>query len=167
MRALALIVLVACSSTPTNIIAVLESATATVERMPSATAKWQPARKGDTFVLGSAVRTGAASSAKLRVGKSGKLDVRPSSVVYFTRDGKAKRDSVKVETGSVEIEAGDDNVGLGAAVLEPHARVAVDATAAGTTIVVTLTAGSPAAPLTAPSGEPPPDASDPSVNPAA
>jgi len=110
----------------------------TVERMPSADAKWQPARKGDTFVLGSAVRTGAASTAKLRVGKSGKLDVRPSSVVYFTRDGKAKRDSVKVETGSVEIEAGDDNVGLGAAVLEPHARVAVDATAAGTTIVVTL-----------------------------
>jgi hypothetical protein len=101
---------------------------------------WQAARKGDTFVIGSAVRTGAASRAKLRVGKGGKLEVRPSSIVYFTRDGKKQRDDVRVETGGVEIETGDESVGLGEAVVEPGAKVRVARSAAdgATTIVVTL-----------------------------
>ena len=81
-----LVVLGACKSTPNNIVATLDEAVASVERMPRADAPWQAARKGDTFVIGSAVRTGVDSRAKLRVGKSGKLDVRPSSIVYFTRD---------------------------------------------------------------------------------
>lgn len=135
---LCVLVLVACKSTPNNIVATLEEAVAVVERMPGADAAWAAARKGDTFVIGSAVRTGAASRAKLRVGKGGKLDVRPNSIVYFTRDGKKQRDDVRVETGSVEIEAGDDSVGLGEAVVEPGAKVRVESSEAGTTIVVTL-----------------------------
>ncbi len=137
--AICVLVLVACKSPPNNIVATLEEAIASVERMPGADAKWTAARKGDTFVIGSAVRTGAESRAKLRVGKSGKLEVRPSSIVYFTRDGKKQRDDVRVETGSVEIEAGDESVGLGEAVVEPGAKVRVDSSAeGGTTIVVTL-----------------------------
>lgn len=136
---LAILVMVsACKSTPSNIVATLEETVASVERMPRADAPWQAARKGDTFVIGSAVRTGADARAKLRVGKTGKLDVRPSSIVYFTRDGKKQRDDIKVETGGVEIEAGEDSVGLGEAVLEPGAKVRVDQTDDGTTIVVTL-----------------------------
>ena len=63
-----LVVLGACKSPPNNIVATLEEAVASVERMPQAEAPWQAARKGDTFVIGSAVRTGADSGAKLRVG---------------------------------------------------------------------------------------------------
>jgi len=132
------VTLAACSTSPSHVVATLEEVVASVERMPRADAAWHVARKGDTFVNGSAVRTGVASRAKLRVGKAGRLDVRPSSIVYFTRDGQKQRDDVKVETGSVEIEAGDASLGLGEAVLEPGAKVRVDSAADGTTIVVTL-----------------------------
>ena len=134
----ALVALAACSTSPDHVVATLEAAVASVERMPRADAAWQVARKGDTFVNGSAVRTGVGSRAKLRVGKSGRLDVRPSSIVYFTRDGRKQRDDVKVETGGVEIEAGEASLGLGEAVVEPGSKVRVDSAADGTTIVVTF-----------------------------
>ncbi|MBA3397921.1 MAG: hypothetical protein H0T89_35180 [Deltaproteobacteria bacterium] len=130
-------VVTACSNAPANVVATLQETVEHVERMPRADAPWQPGRVGDTFVIGSAVRTGPASHAKLRIGRSGKLEVRPTSIVYFTRGGRA-RDDVKVETGSIEIEAGDDSVGLGAAVLEAHARAEVESTPNGTTINVML-----------------------------
>ncbi len=134
---LVIMVVTACSSPPSNVVATLQESVAQVDRMPRGDAPWQAARVGDPFVIGSAVRTGPASHARLRIGRSGKLAVRPTSIVYFTRGGRA-RDDVKVETGSIEIEAGDDSVGLGAAVLEAHTRAEVERTPNGMTINVTL-----------------------------
>lgn len=137
-RVLPLLVLAAfgCRKQEPPVVARLEQKEATVERMASAQAPWQPAKIGDGFVIGSAVRTGDNAHAKLRVGRSGKLDVKPNAIVYFDRNAQRSRDDVKVETGSVELEAGDDMLGLGEAVLDPHAKAEVSSGPAGTTIVV-------------------------------
>lgn len=126
----------ACKKSKAPVIAQLEQMTADVERMPAAKAPWQPARVGDTFVLGSGVRTGDASHAKLRVGKSGKLDVNPRSVVYFTSTPGRERSDMRVEAGIAELEAVDEAVGVGEAVLDPGTRARVEAGPQGTTIVV-------------------------------
>jgi hypothetical protein len=120
------------------VVARLETMTAQVERMPRERAAWQPAKIGDTFVIGSAVRTGADSRAKLRVGRGGKLDVNPSSVIYFSRTPGRARDDVRIETGSIEIESADDAIGFGDAVLEPNGKARLESTPQGTTILVTL-----------------------------
>jgi hypothetical protein len=136
--ALALVLAAACSKRDPAIVAKLQKQDGKVERMPSANASWAPAKVGDGFILGSAVRTGDASHANLRVGKSGKLDVNPNAVVYFTRNPQQSRNDLRVETGSVELEAGDDTVGLGEAVLDPHGTARIESGPAGTTIVVKL-----------------------------
>ena len=133
---LVLSVVVGCSKQEPTIVARLEQKDAVVERMPRVQAAWQPATIGDGFIIGSAVRTGENAHAKLRVGKSGKLDVKPNAVVYFGRDPGRSRDDVKVETGTVELEAGDDMLGLGEAVLDPHGKAEVSSGPQGTTIVV-------------------------------
>jgi hypothetical protein len=132
------IALCACSKTADPVVARIESMTAQVERMPQANAAWQPARVGDGFVIGSAVRTGVSSRAKLSVGKQGKLDVDASSVVYFTRSLGAERSDLRVETGIAELETGDEPVGIGKAVLDPHTRVRIEARPEGTSLVVTV-----------------------------
>jgi hypothetical protein len=43
-----IVVLAACKSSPDNIVATLEDAVASVERMPAADTPWKLARKGDT-----------------------------------------------------------------------------------------------------------------------
>jgi hypothetical protein len=109
-----------------------------VEQTQAAGSPWRPAAVGDTFVLGNGVRTGKASRAKLTVGKTGKLDVDPEAVVYFTRDAAQKHDDVHVETGGVELEAGDEALGFGEALLEPNAKARVASTPQGMTVTVTL-----------------------------
>jgi hypothetical protein len=131
-----LCVLGACKKKSGNVVARLEQMTAVVERMPKEAAPWQGAHVGDTFILGSAVRTGAASTAKLKVGKSGKLDVSPSSVVYFTRTPGRERNDLRVETGTVELEAGEETIGVGEAVLEAGGKATLESGPDGTTILV-------------------------------
>ncbi len=143
-RALVVLVLavvgvaVGCKKSADPVVARLEEMTAQVERMPKAQAPWHPAKVGNTFVIGSAVRTGASSRAKLRVGTKGKLDVDPSSIVYFTRTPGRERNDLRVEAGTVELETGDEVVGIGEAVLDPNTRARVETTAEGTTLVVTV-----------------------------
>lgn len=140
MRRLVVIALVACSSREPTYVAKLEETVAQVDRMPRENAAWQKASVGDRFVLGSALRTGVASHARLVLGKNGRLDVEPNAVVRFTKRPGRKHGDVHVETGNVEIESGDEAFGLvGEVVLEPntHARVARDASGA-LTINVTV-----------------------------
>jgi hypothetical protein len=132
------IALCACKKSADPAVARLDEMTAKVERMPRENVPWQPARVGDRFVIGSAVRTGPASHAKLTVGKRGKLDVDASSVVYFTRTPGQERSDVRVETGIAELETGDEPVGIGKAVLEPRTRVRIEARPEGTSLVVTV-----------------------------
>lgn len=131
-----LIACVACKKKASNVVARLETMTSQVERMPRAAAPWQGAHVGDTFILGSAVRTGPDSTAKLRVGKNGKLDVSANAVVYFTRTPGRERNDLRVGTGSVELEAGDEGIGVGEAVLEPGGRATLESAPDGTTIIV-------------------------------
>ncbi len=121
---LAAVALAACHKSD-PVVARLEAAVAKVERMPRDAAPWQPAAVGDGFAIGSALRTGDAAHARLRIGASGKLDVRANAVVHFTRNGSRASD-LSVETGGIELEAGDEAVGFGAAVLEPHGRARVE-----------------------------------------
>src|SRR5688572_4136562 len=106
--------LIAACSPSEPVIARLAERTAQVERMAREGAAWKSAKVGDTFVLGSAVRTGAASRAKLTVG-GGHLDVDERSVVYFTRRPGARHGQLNVEAGRVQLEAGAEPVGVGAA----------------------------------------------------
>jgi hypothetical protein len=136
-RALACAVVLAACHKSEPVVARLESAVAKVERMPRDGAAWQPASVGDGFVIGSALRTGAASHAQLKVGASGRLDVHADAIVHFTRKGARASDLV-VETGGIELESGDEAVGFGTAVLEPHGRARVERGPDGETIDVTF-----------------------------
>lgn len=137
---LALVALIAigCSKQSSGIVARLEQKEAQVERMPRANAPWGVAKVGDGFVLGSAIRTGNAAHAKLKIGKNGKLDVAQNAVVYFTKNPGHSRDDVRVETGVVELEAGDEIVGLGEAVLDPHSKARIENGPDGLRIDVSL-----------------------------
>ena len=127
-----------CKKSADPVVARLEQMTAKVERMPREAAPWQAARIGDGFNIGSAVRTGPASTAKLRVGKTGKLDVEPNAVVYFTRTAGRERSDLRVESGAAELETGDETFGIGKAVLDPNTHVRVEASPQGTSLVVTV-----------------------------
>ena len=132
------LVLAGCKKSADPVVARLEQMNAKVERMPREAAPWQPARIGDGFIIGSAVRTGSASTAKLRVGKNGKLDVEQNAVVYFTRNVAHERNDLRVESGVAELETGDETIGMGKAVLDPGTHVRVEATPQGTSLVVTV-----------------------------
>ncbi|HEY5923546.1 MAG TPA: hypothetical protein VIV11_17820 [Kofleriaceae bacterium] len=132
------VTLAACKKSADPVIARLEQVTAQVERMPRAEAPWQRGRIGDGFVLGSAVRTGAASKAKLSVGKSGKLDVDENAIVYFTRMPGSDRSDLRIESGVAELETGDETIGVGKAVLDANTRVRIEARPEGTSLVVTV-----------------------------
>ena len=127
----------ACKKSADPVIARLEEMTSQVERMPRAEAPWVRARLGDGFVLGSAVRTGPASKAKLSVGK-GKLDVEENAIVYFTRTPGSDRSDLRVESGVAELETGDETIGVGKAVLDANTRVRIEASPEGTSLVVTV-----------------------------
>jgi hypothetical protein len=127
-----------CKKSADPVVARLEAMSSQVERMPKPQAAWHPAKVGNTFIIGSAVRTGASSHAKLRVRTKGKLDVDASSIVYFTRTPGRERNDLRVEAGIAELETGDESVGVGDAVLDPNTRARVEATPEGTTLVVTV-----------------------------
>jgi hypothetical protein len=136
-RALACAVMVAACHKSEAVVARLEAAANKVERMPQEGAPWQPASVGDGFVIGSALRTGHGSHAQLKIGASGKLDVKEDAVVHFSRKG-AHASDLEVETGGIELESGDEAVGFGTAVLEPHGKARVQRGPDGETIDVTL-----------------------------
>lgn len=127
-----------CKKSADPVVARLEDMTSQVERMPKAQGAWEPAKVGNTFIIGSAVRTGASSHAKLRVGMKGKLDVDASSIVYFTRTPGRERNDLRVEAGIVELETGEETVGIGEAVLDPNTKARIETTSEGTTLVVTV-----------------------------
>ena len=137
-RALLVLCAIGCSKQSTGIVARLEQKESVVERMPRANAAWVAAKVGDGFVIGSAIRTGNGAHAKLKLGKSGKLDVAQNAVIYFTKTPGHTRDDIRVETGVVELEAGDELVGLGEAVLDPHSKAHIENGPDGLRIDVSL-----------------------------
>jgi len=137
VAAIAVVAAIGCGKSPT-IVARLDEAVAQVERMPEAGATWESAHPGDTFVIGSAVRTGRASTARLTIGSNGKLALDPASIVYFrTSLGKDRRE-LRVDTGRVVLETGDEPVAIGDAVLESGGRARIERGERGTTLVVEI-----------------------------
>jgi hypothetical protein len=135
----AMVALVACQH-PSATVARLEEQAGVVESQRAAAASpWSPARVGEAYRIGDSVRTGAASTARLRVGRGGVLRLDPDTVVRFQRTPGAGLD-VAVPAGVVEIEAGDTELVLetavGAARIEPGARARVSASAGRTRLEV-------------------------------
>jgi hypothetical protein len=101
---------------------------------PADGAAWGATSKGATFSLGDAVRTEAASTAKVDLAAGGALRLSEKTVVRFLAQGAtvgARR--VHVETGEAEVESGgsglDIDTAIGQAQIEPGARVRITATA--------------------------------------
>lgn len=102
---------------------------------------WSAAAAGSTFAVGTAVRTGAASSARVRlVGGGGTLRMGGLAVIRFDRTGSLPR--IALETGEAEIESGDEalmvDTEAGAARLRAGTRAVLtrDADGARLTVVV-------------------------------
>lgn len=136
------LVVASCSSKRAEgVIATVESVVKEVERQTSAGEAWQAANVGDELVMGSAVRTGEASSARLRISGS-LLELQASAVVRLASDpgeGSAKRPrDIRIEAGSVEIETTDEPLAIGEAILERGAKARVSADAEGLEISVSV-----------------------------
>jgi len=94
-------VMCACGRTSDRI-AELVVATGTVERQQAVSKPWAPAKVGDGFVLGSALRTADAAHATLTVGAA-RLEVNGGSTVRFSREpGRPLK--LDVETGTAQLE---------------------------------------------------------------
>ncbi len=95
--------------------------------------QWSGASPGASFVIGDAVRTETASTAKVDLVAGGALRLSEKTLVRFLPQGTAiglRR--VHVETGEAEVESGgaglDIDTAIGAAQIEPGARVMITAT---------------------------------------
>ena len=94
---------------------------------------WTTAAPGATFAIGDAMRTGAASTAKVELVAGGALNLSEKTLVRFLAQGAATGPRrVHVETGEAEVESGssglDIDTAIGAAQIEPGARVRITAT---------------------------------------
>ncbi len=119
-------------------VARLDEITLQVERTAGGAGAWTAARVGDRFLLGSAVRTGAGSRAQLHLTRGGVLKIEANATVRFaSKPGQAAED-VRVETGTIEVEAGDETVALGEAILEPHGHARISNVDGALTISVEL-----------------------------
>lgn len=102
--------------------------------------EWTPAGSGSTFELGDAVRTDAATNAKVTLEAGGALKLGPNTTVRFVRGTTPATTSVGVETGEAEIEAGGSGLGIettiGSARLEAGSRVQITANTANTGYLV-------------------------------
>ncbi|MFT3923746.1 MAG: FecR domain-containing protein [Myxococcales bacterium] len=71
--------------------------------------QWFTANLGDELSLGDAVRTAKQSRAKLVMSEGTVLDVAPSTIVRLLSDAP-KRERFRVESGSAEVQAGENAV---------------------------------------------------------
>ena len=132
-------VLASCKPKDDKAVARLESTAGTVERASAPSAAWEPAAVGDRFMMNSAVRTGAASKARLRVGRGGFLDLEQNALVRFVSDPRENKPSdLRVEAGAVQIETGDEQVTVGGVRIDPRGRARLAASEDGVQIEVAV-----------------------------
>src|SRR5262245_51753660 len=104
--AIAALALAACSRCGGSVAELLEKS-GTVERNEVGVTEWGDAPVGQMFSIGEAVRTGASSTARLRVGARGGVRMQPSTVLRFLRDRPERAPDVRLEAGEVELESAD------------------------------------------------------------
>ncbi len=90
--------------------------------------KWYTAAQGDELAMGDAVRTAKQGRAELAMSEGTVLNVAPSTVVRLLSDAP-KRERFRVESGSAEVQAGENTVlfetARGAVQVERGAKVTV------------------------------------------
>jgi hypothetical protein len=97
---------------------------------------WEPAKIGAGFIAGEAVRTAAASGARLKFSGGRFLRMNATSVVRFSVGPVPSASSVGIELGQADVEEGEGELflatSLGRARLESGSRVRVLAAVEGT-----------------------------------
>ena len=88
---------------------------------------WSPAAPGAAFAVGDGLHTDKGAQAELRLRGGGTLDVRPDTVLRFLASAPSAQRRVSLETGTAEIEMGDQGVEFetrfGTAKIDPGAHV--------------------------------------------
>lgn len=108
-------------------------ASAQVERdFAAAVNAWSPAQVGDRFAIGDGLRTGPTASAQLGLQQGGRLLVKPSTTMRFTRDQRKDGGRrIEVVQGDVTIETGELDIGVetarGVVKLMPESQVEIRA----------------------------------------
>lgn len=89
----------------TGVIAELVATNGSVQSQHGATS-WQSAERPDRYRIGDAVRTGDASTARVRMRAGGGIELRPRTTVRFSaaRPG-TNAPSVRIEQGEVQLQA--------------------------------------------------------------
>jgi hypothetical protein len=136
--ALSAVALVACSRCGGSVAELLEK-NGTVERNEVESTAWGDAPVGQQFSIGEAVRTGASSTALLRVGARGGVRMQPNTVLRFLRDRPERAPDVRLEAGEVELESPDAmdlETAVGRVTLEAGGRMRVRGTDGGSRVEV-------------------------------
>jgi hypothetical protein len=105
--------------------------------------KWKSASIGAEFVIGDGVRTGARSTAALRLFEKDQLSLEPNTVLRFldrpSRPGQAR---VALELGQVTLQAAEGvlelETELGTARIAPHGQMRLTKTGSATQLEVTI-----------------------------
>jgi len=127
-----------------DVVATLSSYEGQVQRDALAEiGKWQAASVGAQFVIGEGVRTGARSTAKLRLFEKDQLSLEPKTVLRFldhaSRPGRAR---VALELGQVTLQAADGvlelETELGTARIAPHGQMRLTNAGDATRLEVTI-----------------------------
>ena len=74
--------------------------------------RWQPVEKQARFSLGDGVRTGAGSSAQLRLTGGGRILVDAQTLVRFARRGGDPTPQLDVDIGSIELDSQEGDLSL-------------------------------------------------------
>ncbi len=125
-------------------IATLERVSGGAERDRRANVnQWENAEAGARFDVGDGVKTGASSTALLRLFDKSTLALEPKTLVRFLdRPSGPKGAKLDVEMGGATLEAGGEavDVGLdvGSARIEPHAKVRLVSRGAATRLEVMI-----------------------------
>jgi hypothetical protein len=126
----------------TGVIAELVTASGTVQSQHGAT-PWQSAATPDRYRLGDAVRTGEASTARVRLRTGGGIELRPRTTVRFSaaRPG-TDAPAVRVEQGEVQLQAEAPlTISTGAGTVRVEAGGRVRLTAEGALLRVSVELG--------------------------
>ncbi len=127
---LVILVASACAKSQASVASVVELEGTVESQRADPNAAWTAATRGERYRIGDAVRTAVGARARLRLARSGTLDLDPETVVRFQRTAGRGLD-IGVESGAVEIEAADAELVLeteaGAARISGRGRARVTA----------------------------------------
>ena len=110
-----------------DVVAKLERFDGSVERERVPQKTWEKADRGATFTIGSAVRTGAASSALLALFDESQLSLEPNTLIRFLNKASGKTHTrFDLEMGQATLEASESlslDMQVGTATIDAHGKI--------------------------------------------